>query len=135
MRRARARPLSAVAVASRPMASATVGDHELYYERAGMGEPLLLIMGMSGTHLTWGEPFPEALRRDFEVVVYDHRGIGKSADAPGGYSIADLADDAAGLLGVLGWDSAHVVGISMGGMVAQELALRHPERVRTLTLG
>ena len=117
------------------MASARVGDHELFYERTGSGEPLLLIMGMSGTHLTWGEPFLEELRRDFDVVVYDHRGIGKSSSAPAGYTIADLADDADGLLGELGWDSAHIVGISMGGMVAQELALRHPERVRTLTLG
>src|SRR5256885_16594594 len=97
MRRARARPLSAVAVASRPMASATVGDHELYYERAGMGEPLLLIMGMSGTHLTWGEPFPEALRRDFEVVVYDHRGIGRASRAGGGYTIAAPPEAAPGL--------------------------------------
>jgi 3-oxoadipate enol-lactonase len=117
------------------MASARVGDHELFYERGGSGEPLLLIMGMSGTHLTWGEPFLEALRRDFDVVIYDHRGIGKSREAPAGYSIADLADDAAGVLDVVGWDSAHVMGISMGGMVAQELALRSPERVRTLTLG
>src|SRR3954471_22137505 len=117
------------------MATAKVGDHELFYERGGSGEPLLLIMGMSGTHLTWGEPFLEALRRDFDVVIYDHRGIGKSREAPAGYSIADLADDAAGVLDVVGWDSAHVMGISMGGMVAQELVLRHPERVRTLTLG
>jgi 3-oxoadipate enol-lactonase len=117
------------------MASARVGDHELYYERSGDGEPLLLIMGMSGTHLTWGEPFLEALRGDFEVVIYDHRGIGASARAEPGYSLADLADDAAGLLDAIGWDSAHVAGISMGGMVAQELVLRHPDRVRTLALG
>jgi pimeloyl-ACP methyl ester carboxylesterase len=117
------------------MAIADVGDHELYYERTGAGEPLLLIMGMSGTHLTWGGPFPDALRRDFEVVVYDHRGIGKSSRADGGYTIGDLAEDAAGLLDAIGWERPHVAGISMGGMVAQELALRHPERVRTLTLG
>src|SRR5205823_10467734 len=117
------------------MATFRVGDNELYYERSGSGEPLLLIMGMSGTHLTWGEPFLEALRRDFEIAVYDHRGIGRSARTAPPFSIADLADDAAAALDALGWASAHVVGISMGGMVAQELVLRHPERVRTLTLG
>jgi pimeloyl-ACP methyl ester carboxylesterase len=117
------------------MASFRVGDNELYYERSGAGEPLLLIMGMSGTHLTWGEPFLDALRESFEVVVYDHRGMGRSGRTEPPFTIVDLADDADALLGELGWDSAHVVGISMGGMVAQELALRHPERLRTLTLG
>ncbi len=117
------------------MPTASVRGHELYYERSGSGEPLLAVMGMSGTHLSWGEPFLDALRRDFEVVVYDHRGIGNSSPAQAGYTIADLADDAAGLLDELGWSTAHVLGISMGGMVAQELALRHPERVRTLALG
>jgi pimeloyl-ACP methyl ester carboxylesterase len=117
------------------MATFTVGDNELYYERSGSGEPLLLIMGMSGTHLSWGEPFLEALRRDFEVVIYDHRGMGRSGRTEPPFTIADLADDADALLDELGWESAHVVGISMGGMVGQELALRHPERVRTLTLG
>src|SRR3954453_17157720 len=117
------------------MASFRVGDNELYYERSGAGEPLLLIMGMSGTHLSWGQPFLDALRRDFELVVYDHRGMGKSARTEPPFTIGDLAEDANALLDELGWDSAHVVGISMGGMVAQELVLRHPERVRTLTLG
>jgi len=118
-----------------PMATFRVGDNELYYERSGAGEPLLLIMGMSGTHLSWGEPFPEALRGHFEVVIYDHRGMGRSARTEPPFTIADLADDAAALLDELGWESAHVCGISMGGMVAQELVLRHPDRVRTLTLG
>jgi pimeloyl-ACP methyl ester carboxylesterase len=117
------------------MATATVNGHELHYLQRGDGEPLLLIMGMSGTHLSWGEPFLELLERDFQVTIYDHRGVGKSSRADAGYSIADLSDDAAGLLGELGLESAHVLGISMGGMVAQELALRHPERVRTLALG
>ena len=117
------------------MASATVDGNEIYFEQRGEGEPLLLIMGMSGTHLSWGEPFLSQLERDFRVTVYDHRGVGNSARAVAGYSIADLADDAAGLLDHLGLESSHVLGISMGGMVAQQLALRHPSRVRTLTLG
>src|SRR2546421_650227 len=83
-----------------------VGDDELYYERSGSGEPLLLIMGMSGTHLTWGEPFLDALRRDFEIAVYDHRGMGRSAPTQPPFSIADLADDAAAALDELGWPSA-----------------------------
>ena len=117
------------------MATFTVGENELYYERSGSGEPLLLIMGMSGTHLSWGEAFLDALRDDFEVVIYDHRGMGKSGRTNPPFSIADLAADAAALLDELGWESAHVCGISMGGMVGQELALRHPEKIRTLTLG
>jgi 3-oxoadipate enol-lactonase len=107
----------------------------LNYVRRGSGEPMLLIQGMSGNHLSWGEPFLTELERDFDLVAYDHRGVGKSSRVTDPFSIGDLADDAAAVLDALGWDSAHVVGISMGGMVAQELALRHPQRVRTLTLG
>ena len=117
------------------MATATINGNELHHLQRGEGEPLLLIMGMSGTHLSWGEPFLEALARDFEVTVFDNRGVGKSSRAEVGYSIADLADDTAGLIEALGHESMHVTGISMGGMIAQELALRHPEKVRTLTLG
>jgi 3-oxoadipate enol-lactonase len=117
------------------MAIVQVGEVELDCERSGSGPPLLAIMGMSGTALHWGEPFLEALRSDFEVIAYDHRGVGASSRLQGEISIAQLAEDAAGLLAALELESAHVLGISMGGMVAQELALAHPERVRTLTLG
>jgi 3-oxoadipate enol-lactonase len=117
------------------MAHLTVGGLELFHQRRGSGEPLLLIPGMSGTHLSWGEPFAEALAADFDVVSYDHRGIGRSGRVADPFSIVDLAQDAAGLLDALGWETAHVLGISMGGMVAQELALRHPDRISTLTLG
>jgi pimeloyl-ACP methyl ester carboxylesterase len=117
------------------MPRARVGEIELDYERSGEGPALLLIMGMSGTALHWGEPFLEALRPDFEVIVYDHRGVGASSRLEGPLTIAGLARDAAGLLDALGVDSAHVMGISMGGMVAQELALERGELVRTLTLG
>src|ERR1019366_930818 len=117
------------------MTIASVEEIEIDYERSGSGPPLLLIMGMSGTALHWGEPFLEALRRDFEVIVYDHRGVGASSRLDGPITIVQMAADAVGLLDALDIDSAHIVGISMGGMIAQELALAHPERVRTLTLG
>jgi pimeloyl-ACP methyl ester carboxylesterase len=117
------------------VATVRAGEIELDCERSGSGPPLLLIMGMSGTALTWGEPFLELLRRNFEVIVYDHRGVGASTPLTGPLTIAQLAEDASALLSALGHDSAHVLGISMGGMIAQELALSHPEQVRTLTLG
>jgi pimeloyl-ACP methyl ester carboxylesterase len=111
------------------------GEIELSYERSGSGPPLLLIMGMSGTSLHWGEPFLELLRRDFDVIAYDHRGVGASTRLDGAITIAQLAEDASALLSALEIESADVLGISMGGMIAQELALSHPEQVRTLTLG
>jgi len=117
------------------MALANVGDIELSYERAGSGPPLLLIMGMSGTMRHWGEPLLDDLRRDFDTIVYDHRDIGESSRTGEPFTIAALAEDAARLLEALELESAHVMGISMGGMVAQELALAHPEYVRTLLLG
>jgi pimeloyl-ACP methyl ester carboxylesterase len=108
---------------------------ELYYERRGEGEPLLLIQGLGGNSLHWGEGFLSGLEEDFELILFDNRGAGRSAALDGEHTIADLAGDALGLLDALAIDSAHVVGISMGGMVAQEIALAAPERVRTLTLG
>jgi pimeloyl-ACP methyl ester carboxylesterase len=114
-----------------------VGEIELDYERSGNpeGPPLLLIMGMSGTALHWGEPFLEILRADFDVIAYDHRGVGASTPLNGPVTTRQMADDAAGLLRALELDSAHVLGISMGGMIAQELALNHRQAIRTLTLG
>lgn len=117
------------------MALAKVGDIELSFERAGSGPPLLLIMGMSGTKHHWGQPLLDELRRDFDTIVYDHRDAGDSTKTGKPFTIVDLAEDAAGLLDALELDSAHVMGISMGGMIAQELALAHPERLRALTLG
>jgi 3-oxoadipate enol-lactonase len=108
---------------------------ELNYERAGSGEPLLLIQGMSATHLAWGEPFLSQLQRSFDCIVFDNRGIGLSAPVEGRFTTADMAADAAGLLDALGIERAHVFGISMGGMIAQELALAQPDRLMTLGLG
>ncbi|MGA9313684.1 MAG: alpha/beta hydrolase [Solirubrobacteraceae bacterium] len=117
------------------MTLAKVGEIELSYDRAGDGPPLLLIMGMSGTKHHWGDSLLERLRRDFDTIVYDHRDAGDSTRTGQPFTIADLAEDAAGLLTALDLDSAHVMGISMGGMIAQELVLAQPERLRSLTLG
>jgi 3-oxoadipate enol-lactonase len=117
------------------MPSIDASGTELYYERAGEGEPLLLIQGMSATHMAWGRPFRDALEQSFETIVFDNRGMGRSGAAELPFQIRDLATDTAGLFDALELESAHVVGISMGGMIAQELALAHPQRIRTLTIG
>ncbi len=117
------------------MPSINASGTELHYLRAGAGDPMLLIQGMSATHLAWGRPFLGELERSFECVIFDNRGMGLSGHAELPFTTADMAGDAIGLLDALGIESAHVVGISMGGMIAQELALANPERVRTLTLG
>jgi len=115
------------------MPQAKVGDIQLYYEEQGQGEPLLLIMGLGASTLAWSEQIP-AFAREFRVIAFDNRGAGRSDKPAVRYTIALFADDTAGLLDALGIDSAHVYGQSMGGFVAQELALRHPQRVRTLIL-
>ena len=117
------------------MPSVDAAGTELHYLRAGEGEPLLLIQGMSATHLAWGRPFLDELEGSFDTIVFDNRGMGLSGRAELPFTIADLAADTAGLLDALELESAHVVGISMGGMIAQELALAHPERIRTLAIG
>src|SRR5262245_34948349 len=115
------------------MSTVTVGDVELYYEEHGSGEPLLLIMGLAADSMAWMFQLP-AFSERYRTIVFDNRGVGRSAKPAGPYTIAGMADDAAGLLAALGVERTHVVGVSMGGMIAQELALRHPQRVRGLVL-
>jgi 3-oxoadipate enol-lactonase len=117
------------------MPSIDAGGTELHYLRAGSGEPMLLIQGMSATHMAWGRAFLAPLEESFECIVFDNRGMGLSGPAQLPFSTADMADDTAALLDALEIERAHVVGISMGGMIAQELALAHSERIRSLTLG
>jgi len=107
---------------------------DLYYESNGSGEPVLLVMGLGMAATGWWRTV-EVLAEEFRVIAFDNRGSGRS-DAPNGpYSIAGLAADAAAVLDAAGEESAHVYGISLGGMIAQELALAEPQRVRSLVLG
>lgn len=117
------------------MPTAGVRGREINYERAGAGEPLLLIQGLRGTHLSWGKPFKALLEDSFECVAFDNRGAGLSGPPEEPFTTAEMAADAVGLLDALDIERAHVLGISMGGMIAQELALAHPDRILTLTLG
>ena len=116
------------------MPKVKVGDVNMYYEIKGEGEPLLMIMGASGTTALWGSTIP-IMSREYKVIAFDNRGIGYSEAPEVPFTIKTMADDAAGLLDALGIDSAHVMGISMGGMITQELALNHPEKVVSLILG
>lgn len=105
----------------------------IYWEEAGSGEPMLMIMGLSFTHEMWFRVLPHLA--SFRTITFDNRGVGRSSVPPGPYSIVTMAEDALAVLDAAGWESAHIVGASMGGMIAQEIALRYPQRVRTLTLG
>ena len=105
----------------------------MFYIEAGAGDPLVLVMGFGGDHLAWGLQIP-ALAAKYRVIAFDNRGVGQS-DAPDlPYSTPMMADDTVALMDALGIERAHVCGVSMGGMIAQEVALRHPARVRTLQL-
>jgi 3-oxoadipate enol-lactonase len=117
------------------MARVTVDDGtELYWEESGEGAPLLLIQGLGWSAEMWYSLVPE-LDSDFRVIRYDGRGIGRSQVPAGPYSIELMADDAAAVLRAAGVDRAHVLGVSLGGIVAQEVALRHPDLVQSLVLG
>lgn len=116
------------------MPIAAVNGLSLYFERAGSGEPLLFISGTGGDLRNKPNQFDGPLGKAFDMISHDQRGLGRSDKPDRPYTMADYADDAAALMASQGWDQAHVVGVSFGGMVAQELALRHPARIRRLVL-
>ena len=115
------------------MPFATVGDIEIYYELHGSGPPLLDISG-SGNDLRVSRPDQSPLTGYFTVLSYDQRGLGQTSKPDEDYTMAQYADDAAGLLDAVGWDRVPVVGTSFGGMVAQNVAVRHLDRVERLVL-
>jgi pimeloyl-ACP methyl ester carboxylesterase len=110
-----------------------VNGRHLYYEEFGEGAPVVFLSGLGGDHRAFAVPL-RAFGKRFHALALDNRDVGRSDPAQGEYTTADLADDTAAWLGVLGLPPAHVVGQSLGGLIAQELALRHPETVRSLTL-
>ena len=116
------------------MPKVRVNDIEMNYELHGEGEPLVLIMGFTGNLEGW-RPLLPAFAREYRVLIFDNRGAGLTDKPAGPYSTPMMADDTAGLMDALGIEAAHVYGISMGGMIAQELALRHPQKVKALVLG
>jgi 3-oxoadipate enol-lactonase len=107
---------------------------EIYFERGGEGPPLLFISGSGGDLRNKPNQFDSPLAAAFELLCYDQRGLGQTEKPPGAYCMADYADDAAGLLDALGIEQIPVIGVSFGGMVAQEFALRHGDRISAMVL-
>jgi pimeloyl-ACP methyl ester carboxylesterase len=113
---------------------ATNKHARLYWEEEGAGDPLLLIMGLSFSLVMWGD-LRSFLARYFRIVCFDNRCVGKSSAPLLPFSVAAMARDAASVMDAAGIETANILGISMGGMIAQELALRYPRRVNRLILG
>ena len=115
------------------MAIAEVNAQRLYYEVHGGGEPLLCVAGITCDTLVW-IPQIQAFAQAHRTVIFDNRDAGQSSMATEDYEIADLARDALALADELGLDTFHLLGVSMGGAIAQEIAIQAPERVRTFTV-
>jgi 3-oxoadipate enol-lactonase len=113
--------------------TAAVNGIDVYYERSGDGPPLLFLNG-SGATLETAGLLVQLFADGFDVAAHDQRGLGRTSVPVGPYTMADYAADAAGLLDELGWATCRVLGVSFGGMVAQELAVTHPERIERLAL-
>lgn len=107
---------------------------KIFWDEAGSGDPLVMIMGLGYTHDMWHRTWP-VMARQYRTIVFDNRGVGKSDVPPGPYSVAQMTADTVAVMDAAGLDRAHVLGASMGGMIAQEFAITHPHRVRSLVLG
>jgi 3-oxoadipate enol-lactonase len=113
---------------------ATVRDIDIYYEVHGSGEHTMLISGTGGDLARNPLRGEGLLEKHFQVLMFDQRGLGQSGKPDSEYTMLDYADDAAALLDAVGWSACNVVGVSFGGMVAQHVAIRHPDRVKRLVL-
>ncbi|WP_305064114.1 alpha/beta fold hydrolase [Methanococcoides sp.] len=125
---------STISINSSPVKYAHVNDIEIGYREFGSGEPLLIIMPFASTMDMCNVTFIEHLAGSYRVILFDNRGMGYSSENNGSFSIALFANDTADLMDALGLDSAHIFGSSMGSVIAQELALEHPEKVDWLIL-
>ena len=115
------------------MPKAQVNGINIFYKVQGKGEPLVLIMGLGGECGDWVLQL-RAFTKHYRVLTFDNRGVGKSDKLSKPYTIKTMADDIVGLMDYLKIDRAHLLGVSMGGMIAQEVAINHPERVGKLIL-
>lgn len=111
-----------------------VGDIDMAYKVLGDGYPIVMIIGSLSTMDLWPPELLSNLSSQYRVIVFDNRGMGCSTATPGNFSVEQFADDTAGLMDALGIKKAHVFGWSMGASIAQEMALRHPEKVNKLIL-
>jgi len=125
---------STISISSSPVKYAHVNGIDMGYREFGSGEPILIIMPFASTMDMCNVTFIEKLARNYRVILFDNRGMGYSSENNGSFSIALLANDTAGFMDALGLDSAHIFGSSMGSVIAQELALEHPEKVDRLIL-
>ncbi len=115
------------------MPKLVIGEADLYYEEAGQGPALLLVPGLSGLGSFWVHQVAE-FKRDFRVIVHDHRGAGQSTHSRIRYSVEQMAGDVLKLMDALGIDAAHLAGHSTGGAIGQTIAQDHPTRVQSLVL-
>ena len=119
---------------SKKMPAIKANGISIYYETKGQGDRVLYIGGTGGDLRVKPNVLDSPLTSSFEVVAYDQRGLGQTDKPESDYTMADYADDAAALMDALGWQNAHVIGVSFGGMVALNLVLRHAHRVNKLVL-
>jgi pimeloyl-ACP methyl ester carboxylesterase len=116
------------------MAFQRINGLDIHYDVVGAGPPLALIIGYRLHGAAWPEAFVERLATQFSVLTFDNRGTGRSEKPSSGYDLHLMAGDLLGLLDHLSWSKAHLLGFSMGGAIAQEFAIRHPERLDRLVL-